>query len=52
MQSSILSFEDSGPNVLTNLLPKYGSKNVNMLEGCPGKYCVFNVNLIRRSLVE
>lgn len=25
---------------------------MNMVEGCPGKYRVFDVNLIRRSLVE
>ncbi|XP_050890471.1 uncharacterized protein LOC127095887 [Lathyrus oleraceus] len=52
MQSGILSFEDSNPNVQVNPLPKHGNTTVNMVEGCPGKYRVFNVNLIRRSLVE
>ncbi|XP_050890649.1 uncharacterized protein LOC127096071 [Lathyrus oleraceus] len=52
MQSGILSFEDSNPNVQANPLPKHGNGTVNIFEGCPGKYRVFNVNLIRRSLVE
>ncbi|XP_050877776.1 uncharacterized protein LOC127081573 [Lathyrus oleraceus] len=52
MQSDILSFEDSNPNVQANPLPKHGNAAVNMVEGCPGKYRVFDVNLIRRSLVE
>ncbi|XP_050878569.1 uncharacterized protein LOC127082379 [Lathyrus oleraceus] len=52
MQSGILSFEHSSPNVQANLLPKHGSATVNMVEGCPGKYRVFDVNLIRRSLFE
>ncbi|XP_050889160.1 uncharacterized protein LOC127094363 [Lathyrus oleraceus] len=52
MQSGILSFEDSNPNVQVNSLPKHGNATMNMVEGCPGKYRVFNVNLIKRSLVE
>ncbi|XP_050896594.1 uncharacterized protein LOC127103370 [Lathyrus oleraceus] len=52
MQSGILYFEDSGPNVQANLLPKHYGEIVNMVEGCPGKYLVYDVNLIRRSLVE
>ncbi|XP_050909901.1 uncharacterized protein LOC127123744 [Lathyrus oleraceus] len=52
MQSGILSFEDSNPNVQVNSLPKHGNTTVNMVEGCPEKYDVFDVNLIRRSLVE
>lgn len=52
MQSGILSFEDSNPNVQDNLLPKHGNTIVNMVEGCPRKYRVFDVNLIKRSLVE
>lgn len=35
-----------------NVLPKHGGETMNMVEGCPGKYRVFYVNLIRRSLVE
>lgn len=35
-----------------NLLPKHGGEIVNMVEGFLGKYRVFHVNFIRRSLVE
>ncbi|XP_050890295.1 uncharacterized protein LOC127095683 [Lathyrus oleraceus] len=52
IQSGILSFEDSSPNVQANLLPKHGNTTVNIVEGCPRKYIVFDVNLIIRSLVE
>lgn len=52
VQNGILSFEDFGPNVQANLFPKHGVATMNMVEGCPGKYRVFVVNLIRRSLVE
>ncbi|XP_050889418.1 uncharacterized protein LOC127094655 [Lathyrus oleraceus] len=52
MQSGILSFKDSNPNVQANPLSKHGNAIVNMVEGCPRKYRVFGVNLIRRSLVE
>ncbi|XP_050896675.1 uncharacterized protein LOC127103462 [Lathyrus oleraceus] len=48
----ILSFEDSSPNMQANSFPKHGGATVNMSEGCLGKYRVFDVNLIRRSLVE
>ncbi|XP_050889611.1 uncharacterized protein LOC127094889 [Lathyrus oleraceus] len=52
MQSGILSFEDSSPNVQANLFPKQCGAIVNMVEGCPGKYQTFDVNLIRKYLVE
>lgn len=52
MQSSILSFEDFGPKIQANPLPKHEGATVNMIEGYPGKYRVFHVNLIRRPLVE
>lgn len=52
MKSDILSFEDYGPNVQANSLPKHGSATVNMVGGYPGKHCVFDVNLNIRSLVE
>ncbi|XP_050919754.1 uncharacterized protein LOC127137324 [Lathyrus oleraceus] len=52
MQIGILSFEDSNPNVQVNPLPEHGNATVNMVEGCPRKYRVFDINLIRRSLVE
>ncbi|XP_050920362.1 uncharacterized protein LOC127137997 [Lathyrus oleraceus] len=52
MQNGILSFKDFSPNVQANSLPKHGGATMNMVEGCPGKYCVFNVNPTRKSLVE
>ncbi|XP_050918505.1 uncharacterized protein LOC127135924 [Lathyrus oleraceus] len=52
VQSGILSFEDSGPNVQANPFPKHGGATVNMVVGCNGKYDAFDVNLIRRFLVE
>ena len=52
MKNGILSFEDSNPNIQANPLPKHFNATVNMVEGCPGKYRVFDVKLIRRSLVE
>lgn len=52
MQSGILSFEDSGPNVQANQFPKHGDATVNMVEGYPSKYRDFDENLTRRSLVE
>lgn len=52
MQSGILSFEDSGPNVQASMLPKHGGAIVNMFERFPRKYHVFDINMIRRSLVE
>ncbi|KAI5426540.1 hypothetical protein KIW84_032105 [Lathyrus oleraceus] len=51
MRCGILSFEDSGPNVKKNPLPKHG-KSVNMVQGCPGKYKVKYVSHIRQSLDE
>lgn len=52
IQSCILSFKDSNPNVQANPLLEHGNATVNMVEGCPGKYRVFDVNLNKRSLVE
>lgn len=52
MQSGILSFEHSSLNVQANSLPKHGSAVENMVEGYPGKYQVFDFNLIKRSLIE
>lgn len=37
MQSGMLSFEDSGPNVQANPLPKHSGVTVNMVEGCSWK---------------
>lgn len=52
MQNGILSFEDSGLKVQANSLPKHDGATINIVEGYPGKYRVFYVNLIRRTLVE
>lgn len=37
MQSGILYFKDSGPNVQANQLPKHGGATMNMVEGYPIK---------------
>ncbi|XP_050920028.1 uncharacterized protein LOC127137625 [Lathyrus oleraceus] len=37
IQSGILSFENSSPNVQANLLPKHSNATVNMVEGCLGR---------------
>ncbi|XP_050878419.1 uncharacterized protein LOC127082217 [Lathyrus oleraceus] len=52
VRSGIVSFEDRAPNVKANLLPAHGNSNVNMVDGCPGEYKVYDVRYIRRSLVE
>lgn len=45
-------FEDYNLNVQANSLPKHGNATVNMVDGCPGKYRVFDANVIIRYLVE
>ncbi|KAI5425761.1 hypothetical protein KIW84_031544 [Lathyrus oleraceus] len=52
VRSGILFFEDVGPNVKKNPLPKNGKSAVNMVQGCPGKYKVRYVSHIQQSLVE
>ncbi|KAI5394883.1 hypothetical protein KIW84_061490 [Lathyrus oleraceus] len=52
VRSGILCFEDVGPNVKKNPLPKHGKSSINMVQGCPGKYKVKYVSHIRQSLVE
>ena len=48
----LISWEYSGPNVQANPLPKHGGATANMVKGCPEKYRVFYVNMIRRSLLK
>ena len=52
MKSGMVSFEDRAPNVKANPLPAHGNATVNMVEGCPGNFRVFDVRRIHRSLVE
>ena len=51
VKSGMVSFEDRAPNVKANPLPAHGNSSVNMVEGCPGEFKVFDVCFIRRSLV-
>ena len=52
MKSGMLSFEDRAPNVKANPLPAHGNSFVNMVDGCPGEFKVFDVRFSRRSLVQ
>ncbi|KAI5396975.1 hypothetical protein KIW84_062973 [Lathyrus oleraceus] len=52
MKSGMVSFEDRAPNVKANSLPAHGNSSVNMVDGCPGEFKVFDVRFIRRSLVQ
>ncbi|KAI5442749.1 hypothetical protein KIW84_011684 [Lathyrus oleraceus] len=52
MKSGMVSFEDRAPNVKANSLPAHGNSFVNMVDGCPGEFKVFDVRFIRRSLVN
>ena len=52
MKSGMVSFEDRTPNVKANLLPAHENSSVNMVDGCPGEYKVFDVRFIRGSLVQ
>ncbi|KAI5441168.1 hypothetical protein KIW84_010579 [Lathyrus oleraceus] len=45
-------FEDRAPNVKANPLPAHGNSSVNMVDGCPGEFKIYDVNFIRRSLVR
>ena len=47
----MVSFEDLAPNVKANPLLAHGNSSVNMVDGCPGEFKVFDVRFIRRSLV-
>ena len=39
-------------NVKANTLPVHGNSSINMVDGCPGNFRVFDVRRIRRFLVE
>ncbi|XP_050908922.1 uncharacterized protein LOC127122665 [Lathyrus oleraceus] len=52
VRSEIMSFEDRVLNVKANPLPVHGNSSVNMVDGCPGEYKIYDVQRIRRSLVE
>ena len=49
MKSGMVSFEDRASNVKANPLPAHGNSSVNMVDGCPGEFKVFDVRFIRRS---
>ncbi|KAI5442896.1 hypothetical protein KIW84_011794 [Lathyrus oleraceus] len=52
-KSGIVSFEDRVPNVKANHLPVHGNSSVNMVDGCPGSFRVFDaVNLRGCSIVK
>ncbi|KAI5397039.1 hypothetical protein KIW84_063023 [Lathyrus oleraceus] len=48
----MVSFEDRAPNVKANPLPAHGNSSINMVDGCPDEFKVFDVRFIRRSLVR
>ncbi|KAI5434870.1 hypothetical protein KIW84_021624 [Lathyrus oleraceus] len=50
VKNGMVSFEDRAPNVKANPLPTHRSSSVNMMDGCPGEFKVFDVRFIRRSL--
>jgi hypothetical protein len=52
MKNGMVSFENRAPNVKANPLPAHGNSSVNMVDGCPGEFKVFDVRFIRRSLVQ
>ncbi|KAI5436089.1 hypothetical protein KIW84_022510 [Lathyrus oleraceus] len=41
----MVSFEDRAPNVKANPLPAHGTSSVNMVDGCPGEFKVFDVRV-------
>ena len=51
VKNGMVSFEDRAPNVKANLLVAHGNASVNMVDGCPGKFKVYDVRHIRQSLV-
>lgn len=52
IKSGMVSFKDRAPNVKANMLSSYGNTSVNMVDGCPGSFKVFDVRRIWRPLVE
>ncbi|KAI5384540.1 hypothetical protein KIW84_071516 [Lathyrus oleraceus] len=51
VKSGMVSFEDRAPNVKANSLPPHGNASVNMVDGCPGEFKIYDVRYIRISLV-
>ncbi|KAI5419994.1 hypothetical protein KIW84_043966 [Lathyrus oleraceus] len=52
MKNGMMSFEDRVPNVNANPLRAHGNSSMNMVDGFPGEFKVFDVHFIRRSLVQ
>lgn len=52
IKNGILSFGDVNPNVQVNLLPQHGGTSINMVEGCPGTFRVYDVRYLEGDLVE
>lgn len=52
IKGGILFFKDVNLNMQANPLPQHMGVLVNMVHGCPGKFAVFEVRLIRESLVR
>ncbi|KAI5390428.1 hypothetical protein KIW84_075664 [Lathyrus oleraceus] len=51
VKSGMVSFEDRASNIKANPLPVHGNSSINMVDGCPGEFKVFDVRFIRRYLV-
>ena len=52
INSGILSFQDSNPNVNTNPLPRHHGGDMNMVHGCPGEFKGYQVEHIVGPLAE
>ncbi|KAI5395580.1 hypothetical protein KIW84_061942 [Lathyrus oleraceus] len=51
VKNGMVSFEDRAPNVKANPLPTHENSSINMVDGCPREFKVFDLLFIRRSLV-
>ncbi|KAI5407265.1 hypothetical protein KIW84_053500 [Lathyrus oleraceus] len=52
VKSGMGSFKNRAPNVKANPLPAHGNSSVNMVNGCPGEFKIYDVRFIRSSLVR
>ncbi|KAI5419580.1 hypothetical protein KIW84_043664 [Lathyrus oleraceus] len=52
IKSGMVSIEDREPNVKANPLPAHDNAYVNIVDGYPGNFRVFDILRIQRSLVE
>jgi hypothetical protein len=52
IKANTLSFKDMNPNVQANPLPNHGASSINMVQGCPGTYLVFDIRHIQKPLVQ